>query len=416
MPKRTVLKDAVKSSLKSRAEDDAWWMPTDDINKLPKNISPGLVPILHQALQSTAKRPGTRKAVLCRPTVCHIKSVRGFDNGWGCGYRNYLMCLTALESELESSLSEGRPSIRALQRWMKDAWEAGYDPEGYRHFRGVIVNTQKWIGTADLYALAAYRGISCKVFNFPATGDHKPKRIAPMHHALMRFVRMYFDGDFDEVQFQFTLRVDSEPSTGPATIAGKAEQEGGTVTISGRMPLILQHEGHSRTIAGYEIDVSGATNLLILDPQSSIPAGLRNAAIASLEMSNHQTSDAGSETSQIARKRRKIMDNLITMEAGHAADPIELLSDEEMDQSGWVRKKRSTSKPRSGRSGIKDALRDVFDWSKNPNATLKHFKVDLQLLSKHDEYQILSFDGRPLLTPEERVRRKVVTATTILPS
>lgn len=35
------------------------------------------------------------------------------------------MCLTALKPESEISLADGRPSIRALQRWMKEAWESG---------------------------------------------------------------------------------------------------------------------------------------------------------------------------------------------------------------------------------------------------------------------------------------------------
>lgn len=32
------------------------------------------------------------------------------------------------------------------------------------------------------------------------------------------------------------------------------------------MPLILQHNGHSRIIVGYEVDGRGITNLLMFDP------------------------------------------------------------------------------------------------------------------------------------------------------
>lgn len=62
MPKRTAVKDAIKSSFKSRVEDDAWsvpqknpcerfqlltahedrWSTRDDINNVPKNICPGI--------------------------------------------------------------------------------------------------------------------------------------------------------------------------------------------------------------------------------------------------------------------------------------------------------------------------------------------------------------------------------------
>lgn len=38
------------------------------------------------------------------------------------------------------------------------------------------------------------------------------------------------------------------------------------VVITDRMPLIFQHQGHSRTIVGYEIARDGTTILLAFDP------------------------------------------------------------------------------------------------------------------------------------------------------
>jgi hypothetical protein len=38
------------------------------------------------------------------------------------------------------------------------------------------------------------------------------------------------------------------------------------VVLTDRMPLVLQYQGHSRTIVGYEITGDGATNLLTFDP------------------------------------------------------------------------------------------------------------------------------------------------------
>ena len=38
------------------------------------------------------------------------------------------------------------------------------------------------------------------------------------------------------------------------------------VVVTDRMPLVLQYQGHSRTIIGYEITREGATNLLAFDP------------------------------------------------------------------------------------------------------------------------------------------------------
>jgi hypothetical protein len=46
--------------------------------------------------------------------------------------------------------------------------------------------------------------------------------------------------------------------------------DGGRVTphafMSTRMPVVLQHKGHSRTVVGIEFAKSGETNLLIYDP------------------------------------------------------------------------------------------------------------------------------------------------------
>jgi hypothetical protein len=40
----------------------------------------------------------------------------------------------------------------------------------------------------------------------------------------------------------------------------------GAVTVTERMPVILQHAGHSRTVVGYEIQRNGECNLLVFDP------------------------------------------------------------------------------------------------------------------------------------------------------
>jgi hypothetical protein len=42
------------------------------------------------------------------------------------------------------------------------------------------------------------------------------------------------------------------------------------VVISDRMPLILQNQGHSRTIVGYEIAKDGSTILLAFDPSTYV--------------------------------------------------------------------------------------------------------------------------------------------------
>jgi hypothetical protein len=42
------------------------------------------------------------------------------------------------------------------------------------------------------------------------------------------------------------------------------------VITTDKMPLILQHSGHSQTIIGYEVSHNGNMNLLIFDPSKYI--------------------------------------------------------------------------------------------------------------------------------------------------
>jgi hypothetical protein len=55
-----------------------------------------------------------------------------------------------------------------------------------------------------------------------------------------------------------------KPSTG-RTISD-ALMGASPVTCTDKMPLILQHKGHSVTIVGYEVMKNGTTNLLVFDP------------------------------------------------------------------------------------------------------------------------------------------------------
>jgi len=68
------------------------------------------------------------------------------------------------------------------------------------------------------------------------------------------------------------------------------------VIISPRMPIILQHNGHSRTIIGYEMTRNNSVNLLIFDPapQKQPNSALRKAALA---MHHQSCNSAYSSTS-----------------------------------------------------------------------------------------------------------------------
>lgn len=47
------------------------------------------------------------------------------------------------------------------------------------------------------------------------------------------------------------------------------------VTCTDRIPIILQHQGHSRTIIGYEVSKTGLVNLLMFDPAKLVSAQSR---------------------------------------------------------------------------------------------------------------------------------------------
>jgi hypothetical protein len=100
------------------------------------------------------------------------------------------------------------------------------------------------------------------------------------------------------------------------------------VVISDRMPLILQHQGHSRTIIGYEIAKDGSTTLLTFDPSMyvSTPSALmlrvvhgsirrmtqldiRRTALSSLDLSKQRTGQVSdskhSSTGRLAESLKK---------------------------------------------------------------------------------------------------------------
>ena len=54
------------------------------------------------------------------------------------------------------------------------------------------------------------------------------------------------------------------------TTVGEALRNAGPIVVTERMPLVLQHDGHSRTIVGFEKSKNGKINLLIFDPGKSV--------------------------------------------------------------------------------------------------------------------------------------------------
>ncbi|RUS86366.1 hypothetical protein EGW08_005884 [Elysia chlorotica] len=177
-------------------------------------------------------RPG-QQVYLCSPTS-HFSGSHG-DKGWGCGYRNFQMMLSCLAHQSQYAdkiFKNGRPlipSVPKVQQMIESAWGKGFDPDGCRQLRGCLVNTQKWIGATEIVATLASLGVRCRLADF-----HAPSAPDGTHPRLLEWVTDYFTSRQPQ---QFTP------------------------------PLYLQHQGHSRTIVGVEVD-RGTTRLLLFDPGS----------------------------------------------------------------------------------------------------------------------------------------------------
>ncbi|EPQ58062.1 DUF1671-domain-containing protein [Gloeophyllum trabeum ATCC 11539] len=246
----------------------------------PPNFHPGLVPVFARAL---AAHPALAHAVLCFERTTHVVAER-WDRSWGCGYRNFLMACTALMSQEERTEYWGLleeptpPGVRNLQRWIEEAWKLGYDKEGATQLKRQLVGTQKWIGTADIYVAFTLRSIPCHLADFAGVRKD-PAR-------LVNWVTGYFDGPDSHPPSKTGIassllgkKRNEEQEESAHIRGGSVEGDRRKVRVTGKMPLILQHEGHSRLIVGYMVPRKGnglGEVEFIMSPSSS----LRGAGIA----------------------------------------------------------------------------------------------------------------------------------------
>ncbi|CAF4928674.1 unnamed protein product [Pieris macdunnoughi] len=205
--------------------------------------------ILERIVQLNAQNPSIVKTYLCS-AVDHYASTYG-DRGWGCGYRNMQMVLSSLLrhppfAALLSGVTEREcdcvPSIPTLQRLVERAWSLGFDTQGSEQLGSKLHNTRKWIGACEVVTVLSSLRIKCSLIDF-----HKPTSADGSHPALFEWVHKYFH---DEPQ-------------------------------AFKPPLYLQHQGHSRTIIGYEKHKDGKATLLVLDPSHS-PAQVRQVVCGSM--------------------------------------------------------------------------------------------------------------------------------------
>ena len=128
--------------------------------------------------------------------------------------------------------------------------DLGYDKEGAQDLKHKLVGTSKWIGTAELHVAFLSRGIPSRLVDFP--------NVSPGAEAVVNWIENYFSSSLPRGAHSMKARV--------KTTVDEALRGASPVTVTDRMPIVLQHEGHSRTIVGYERLKDGTINLLCFDP------------------------------------------------------------------------------------------------------------------------------------------------------
>jgi Peptidase family C78 len=153
--------------------------------------------------------------------------------GWDCGFRNVQMMLSALLRDatvgpvLARSGVAAVPSVESIQARIESAWRRGFDAEGARHYGHRLVGRQAWIGAVEVCSLLRAMGVNAQVADFETRDDADVQ-------TLLHWVWDYFE---TRCRAGACLKCRS----------GFFGRAGAFIP-----PLLLQHQGHSRTVAGVE--------------------------------------------------------------------------------------------------------------------------------------------------------------------
>jgi hypothetical protein len=367
---------------------DEFWYPTLS-RPPPDNCCPGLIPLLKHALKKSHTKGNTRRAVLCYESATHI-CVEAFDRRWGCGYRNFLMaCATLMDQQIQSiyfALLDDPfpPGVRNLQRWIEAAWKEGYDREGAKDLRN-LVDTNKWIGTAELYTAFTFRGIPSQLVDFDLSKSEKGIQV------MIDWIVQYF----------------SPPNPKQDTVTDVL-RGASPVIATDKMPLVLQFNGHSQTIIGYEISKNGDTNLLVFDPSRPPRLSMRRAAIAGASSVVWEQS----RTNQVLQSVMHPTSNGRSSKLKRPSSSSDMqqhkrTKSSELDDEIVIVEDSDTAK-NNQRSGV--SLGQTQSWTLDPSNVVNHFRLGMSKLRRKQNYQILYFPMTDPWSIEERDKRKVVTS------
>lgn len=272
------------------------------------------------------------------------------------------------------------PSIRNLQVWIEAAWREGFDEEGSKTLKKLI-NTSKWIGTADLWVAFIFRGIPAQLVDFDLKNNTEG-----------------IDCVISWVVDYFTPKQTIDKPTNVFESLTNSP-----VTSTNKMPLILQHNGHSRTIVGYEVDGHGVTNLLTFDPAHQPSTKLRSKALA--EFAESRSSDSTTTLSPGQSHLKRKSSSVVQLPRKEKSPRIGETGHPQSSSKEASTDATSPSKQGSSKNTSKDGL-DLY-------SMLKKFRLDPKSLSKKKEYQILYFPMTAPLTDQEKMQMKEVISIKI---
>ncbi|KAF9072965.1 peptidase family C78-domain-containing protein [Rhodocollybia butyracea] len=389
-------------------DQDVFWYPA--IQTLPpSNFTPGLVPVLKKALLKSHAKGTTTRAVLCYDRALYI-SRQIWDAGWGCGYRNFLMSCAALMDQpyqpLYFPLLDGPipPGIRNLQVWIEEAWNNGFDQEGHAQLKK-LVDTNKWVGTSDLCVAFLSRGIPAELVDFEIKDSNKS--LTP----LTNWIVQYFD--------KHSKKLNHTSTTVTGALLGASP-----VHCAPCMPLILQNDGHSCMVIGYELTKSGTVNLLVFDPSRPPPKRLRNKALSefssALSLRNkrrsRESTSGGNLPFNFELKSKRFKMNGKTTDDGSEVIWVDD-EDNEIEFVGQrtLRDEQGEVKFVGQVSHKKDSEPTVPVDEPSYNDVLKHFRWEIRTFTfkRKYKYQILHFPLEEPLTEGQKRRKKVLTSEKI---
>ncbi|KJA18602.1 hypothetical protein HYPSUDRAFT_144808 [Hypholoma sublateritium FD-334 SS-4] len=388
-----------KKKLRWGKQSDTFWYAGLDTPP-PRNYVPaGLIHVLRKGLAKGHNRGNIRRAALCVENAVLIHR-EVWDAQWGCGYRNFLMACATLMNQKQQlgyfSLLDSPipPSVRNLQTWIESAWEEGFDAEGKKDLKELI-GTRKWIGTADIWVAFVSRRIPAQLVDFDLQNKSEGMEIQAIGtDALIDWVVEYFTpkGSQEKATNAFdSLKVSSIMSTN-------------------KMPLILQHAGHSRTVVGYEIDKKGATNLLIFDPALVCQISCSSARSVLLSLSFPLTANSNIGAIPTAPAKNQ-MENSHILKRKRSMDSS--LNKPTVDENGKIIPSES---PARFSTSVKNSLSKVGVGRKiDPDLyeIVKKFRLEPKKLQKKKQYQILYFPVTAPLSETERKQKRQVTSIKI---